>query len=108
MEMELQVPQYSDDESREEADYLSSQPGDMHHSLPQDNYSGSEETEDDDDDISYSDDFFDAQDRGDLLQLVQAYPEQNRNIRKFYAVGYNSERIEDFLTMTAEVAPRNH
>eukprot|EP00957_Ditylum_brightwellii_P124172 9465705-Ditylum_brightwellii.AAC.1 len=108
MEMELQVPQYSDDNTREDKDNLPSQTEDTQHSLQQDNCSDSEEDNEDNDDISYSNDFFNAHDQGDLLQLVQAYPEQNQNIRKFYAVGYNSKRIKDFLTMTAEVAPRKH
>eukprot|EP00957_Ditylum_brightwellii_P082691 6288034-Ditylum_brightwellii.AAC.1 len=77
MEMELQVPQYSDDNTGEDDDDLPSQMEGTQHFLQQDNYSGSEEEDKDDDNISYSDNFFDAHDQGDLLQLVQAYPEQN-------------------------------
>eukprot|EP00957_Ditylum_brightwellii_P006455 489752-Ditylum_brightwellii.AAC.1 len=75
------------------------------HSLQHDNKSNSKEDEDKDNDISYSNDFFDKHDQEDLFQLIQAYPEQNRNIQKFYTIGYNTKCIKDFLTMTTEVAP---
>eukprot|EP00957_Ditylum_brightwellii_P135838 10361337-Ditylum_brightwellii.AAC.2 len=104
--MEVYIPQHSNDDNGEDEDDFQPQTEGNKHSLQHDNKSDSKEDKDKDDNISYKDNFFDKYDQEDLLQLIQAYPDQNRNIQKFYAVRYNTKRIEDFLTMTAKVAPK--